>query len=137
MLVGEGVDGIAALFQIEPEVKGINIGVFALLNGERVFGAGGNLVGGDKASSITGSIAHALGIMAISRILQFVRQILPFEGDGVIFVIFDHHSRAIPVLGVVDLIAVQRDGIHHAPCVGDDSDGVVSSAIQRHFIPFT
>ena len=120
MLVGEGVDGIAALFQIEPEVKGIDPGVCALPNGERVFGTGGNLVGGDKASSITGSIAHALGVIAISRSLQFILQILPFEGDGVIFAIVDHHSRAIPVLGVVDLVAVQRDGLHHAPCVGDD-----------------
>ena len=62
----------------------------------------------------------ALGVVAIFRSLQFIRQIIPFEGDGVIFAIVNHHICALPVLGVVDLIAVQRDGLHHAPCVGDD-----------------
>ena len=65
----------------------------------------------------------ALGSIAIACVFQLLRQRIPLELDGMRLVVVQLLKAAILVLGVVDLGAVQRDGLH-APCVGDDGNGV-------------
>ena len=73
----------------------------------------------------------AFGSIAITRIYQFGRQRLPLEGEGMRLAVVHPLNGALPVLGVVDGLAVQRDGLH-VPCVGDDSDGIGRSPLEKH-----
>ena len=135
MLVAVNADVVVAvvLFQIQMQGKGIDLGVCARRNGEAVFGGGGadGISGG---RFIAGDIAVALCAIAVACVFQLLRQILPREFEGMRRAVVHLLNCALPVLGVVDgLRAVQRDGLH-APCVGDDSDGVGSSALQPHVI---
>ena len=135
MLVADDADvvGAVVLFQIQLQIKGIDLGVCARRNGEAVFGAGEVFIG--LGRFIAGDIAVALCAIAVVCVFQLLRQILPREFDGMRRAVVHLLNCALPVLGVVDLGTVQRDGLH-APCVGDDSDGVGSSALQQHFITF-
>lgn len=75
----------------------------------------------------------ARGSIAIARVLQLLRQRIPLKLEGMRRAVVHPLNGALPVLGV-DLLAVQLDGLHHAPCVGDDSDGVGFTALQQQFI---
>ena len=132
MLVAHDADVAGALFQIQVQGKGIERRVCVLEKGIGVvFGAVENKVGGGRGSAR--NIALALGVVAVACVPQFVRQSLPRECEGMLRVVGNLLNFALEVLGVVDFFAVQRD-IDNAPCIGDDSDGVGSTAIQQHFI---
>ena len=134
MLVAVNADvvGAVVLFQIQLQIKGIDLGVCARRNGEAVFGGGGadGISGG---RFIAGDIAVALCAIAVA--CQCRIQSLPCEFDGMRRAVVHPLNGALPVLGVVDFGAVQCDGLH-APCVTDDFDGVGSIAFQQHFITF-
>ena len=135
MLVAVNADvvGAAGLFQIQVQGKGIDLGGSVLINGEAIFGVGGaDGISGGRGR--TGDIAVARCVIAVACGTQFRCQIFPLELDGMRRAVVLPLKCAIPVLGVVDLIAVQRDGLHHAPCVGDDSDGIALVAFQYHVI---
>ena len=134
MLVAHDADvvGAAGLFQIQMQGKGIDLGGSVLINGEAIFGVGGaDGISGGRGR--TGDIAVARCVIAVACGTQLLRQRIPLEFKGMCRAVVHLLDCAIPVLGVVDFGAVQRDGLH-APCVGDDSDGVGSSALQPHFI---
>jgi len=137
MIVGENADEAAVLFQIQLQVKGIDLGGCALLNGDRVRGCIGIDILRFLHCGRTGDIVLALGSVAVARVLQLLRQRISLELEGMRRAVVHPLNCALPVLGVVDGFgAVQRDGLHHAPCVGDDSDGVGNTAFQQHFIIF-
>ena len=129
MLVAVNADGAAILFQIQVQIKGIDLGVCTRGNGDRVRGC----TGIDGICLLyrgrTGDIMIASGIVAIARIYQFTRQRIPLEFDGMRRAVVHLLNCALPVLEVVDGVAVQRDGLH-APCVGDDLDGSARFKIQ-------
>ena len=135
MLVAENADGAAVLIQIQLQIIGIDLGGYARRDGDRMRG----FIGSDGICllycSRTGDIMLARGSIGIARIYQFTRQRIPLEFEGMRRAVVHPLNGALPVLGVVDGVAVQRDGLH-TPCVGDDSDGVGGSALQPHFIIF-
>ena len=129
MLVAENADVAAVLLQIQLQIKGIDLGVCARRNGDRMRG----FIGSDGICLLycgrTGDIMLARGSIGIARIYQFTRQRIPLEFEGMLLVVGQILNGAIPVLGVVDLFAIQRDGLH-TPCVGDDLDGALQVEIQ-------
>jgi len=133
MLVAENTDGAAVLIQIQLQIIGIDLWVCARRNGDRMRG----FIGSDGICllycSRTGDIMLARGSIGIARIYQFTRQRIPLELEGMRLVVVQILNGALPVLEVVDLFAVQRDGLH-APGVGDDSDGIALVAFQHHVI---
>ena len=58
----------------------------------------------------------ALCAIAIALIYQFTRQRIPLELEGMRRAVVHPLNGALPVLEVVDGVAVQRNGLH-APCV--------------------
>ena len=133
MLVADDADGAAVLIQIQLQIKGIDLGVCALRNGDRMRG----FIGIDGLCLLycgrTGNIMLAPCSIAVTCVLQLLRQRLPLEGEGVRLAVVHILNGALPVLEVVDGLAVQRDGLH-VPCVGDDSDGIGRSPLEKHLI---
>ena len=134
MLVAENADVAAVLLQIQLQIKGIDLGVCAFLNGDRMRG----FTGIDGICllycSRTGEIMLALGSIAIACVFQLLRQRIPLELEGMRRAVVHLLNCAIPVLGVVDGVAVQRDGLHHTPCVADDLDGSARVKFQIEII---
>ena len=133
MLVDHDADGAAVLIQIQLQIKGIDRRGCACGNGMAIFGGGGadgNAGGGGVRAD---GIAIEIGSIGIACVFQLLRQRIPLELEGMRRAVVHPLNGAIPVLEVVDGVAVQRNGLH-APCVGDDSDRVGSSALQPHFI---
>ena len=131
MLIAENADGAAILFQIQVQIKGIDLGVCALRNGEAIFGVGGaDGISGGRV--IAGDIAIAPGIVAIACACQFGRQRIPLEFDGMRRAVVHPLNGALPVLEVVDGVAVQCDGLH-APCVGDDRGRLVIHSLDLKY----
>ena len=114
MLVAENTDGAAVLIQIQLQIIGIDLGVCARRNGDRMRG----FIGSDGICLLyrgrTGDIMLAL--CAIALIYQFTRQRIPLELEGMRRAVVHPLNGALPVLEVVDGVAVQRNGLH-APCV--------------------
>ena len=127
MLVAHDADEAAVLLQIQLQIIGIDLGVYARRNGDRMRG----FIGSDGICLLycgrTGDIMLALGLIGIACVFQLLRQIFPLELEGMRRAVVHPLNGALPVLEVVDGVAVQRDGLH-APCVGDDRDGVGSTA---------
>ena len=121
MIVGENADEAAVLFQIQLQIKGIDLGFCARKNGDRMRGCIGIDVLRFLHAGGAGNIMLALGGVAVACFYQFVRQRIPLEREGMRRAVGNLLNFALEVLGVVDLFAVQRDGLH-APCVGDDRD---------------
>ena len=89
-------------------------------------GADGNAAGGGVRAD---GIAIEIGSIGIACVFQLLRQRIPLELEGMRLVVGQILNGALPVLEVVDGVAVQRDGLH-APCVGDDRDGISSPGDQ-------
>ena len=133
MLVAHDADGAAVLIQIQLQIKGIDRRGCARRNGMAIFGGGGadgNAAGGGVRAD---GIAIEIGSIGIACVFQLLRQRIPLELEGMRRAVVHPLNFALPVLGVVDGVAVQRDGLH-APCVGDDSDGIALVAFQYHVI---
>ena len=134
MLVAVNADVVAALFQIQVQGKGIDLGGCARRNGDRMRG----FIGSDGICLLycgrTGDIMLALGSIAIACVFQLLRQRIPLELEGMRRAVVHLLNCAIPVLGVVDGVAVQRDGLHHTPCVADDLDGSARVKFQIEII---
>ena len=130
MLVAENTDGAAVLIQIQLQIIGIDLCVCARRNGDRMRG----FVGSDGICllycSRTGDIMLALCAIGIARIYQFARQRIPLELEGMRRAVVHPLNGALPVLEVVDLFAIQRDGLH-APCVGDDRGRLVIHSLDN------
>ena len=133
MLVADDADEAAVLLQIQLQIIGIDLGVCALRNGDRMRG----FIGIDGLCLLycgrTGNIMLALGSIGIARVLQLLRQRLPLEGEGMRLAVVHPLNGALPVLEVVDGLAVQLD-IDNAPCVADDLDGSVRVEFQIEII---
>ena len=116
MLVDENADGAAVLLQIQLQIIGIDLGVCARRNGDRMRG----FIGSDGICLLhrgrTGDIAVALCAIAVACVFQLLRQRIPLELEGMRRAVVHPLNGALPVLEVVDGVAVQRDGLH-APCV--------------------
>ena len=120
MLVAYDADGAAVLIQIQLQIKGIDRRGFACGNGMAIFGGGGadgNAGGGGVRAD---GIAIEIGSIGIACVFQLLRQRIPLELDGMRRGVGQILNGAIPVLEVIDGVAVQLDGLH-APCVGDDN----------------
>ena len=130
MLVAENADGAAVLIQIQLQIIGIDLWVCARRNGDRMRG----FIGSDGICllycSRTGDIMLARGSIGIARIYQFTRQRIPLELESMRLVVVHILNGALPVLEVVDLFAIQRDGLH-APCVGDDRGRLVIHSLDN------
>ena len=133
MLVADDADVFVALFQIQVQIKGIDLGVCARRNGEAVF-VGGGADGISGGRFIAGDIAVARCAIAVACGTQLGRQRLPLEFDGMILAVVHPLNGALPVLEVVDGDVVQRDGLHHTPCVADDLDGSARVKFQIEII---
>ena len=116
MLVDENADVAAVLLQIQLQIIGIDLGVCARRNGDRMRG----FIGSDGICLLhcgrTGDIAVALCAIAVACVFQLLRQRIPLELEGMRLVVVQILKGALPVLEVVDGVAVQRNGLH-APCV--------------------
>ena len=120
MLVAYDADGAAVLIQIQLQIKGIDRRLYARRNGIAIFGGGsadGNAGGGGFRAD---GIAIEIGSIGIACVFQLLRQRIPLELDGMRRGVGQILNGAIPVLEVIDGVAVQLDGLH-APCVGDDN----------------
>ena len=116
MLVDENADGAAVLLQIQLQIIGIDLGVCARRNGDRMRG----FIGSDGICLLhrgrTGDIAVALCAIAVACVFQLLRQRIPLELEGMRRAVVHPLNGALPVLEVVDGVAVQRNGLH-SPCV--------------------
>ena len=133
MLVTENTDGAAVLIQIQLQIIGIDLGICARGNGDRMRG----FIGSDGICllycSRTRDIMLARGSIGIARIYQFTRQRIPLELEGMRRTVVHPLNGALPVLGVVDLFAIQRDGLH-APCVGDEGNAFPGGVHDSHVV---
>ena len=133
MLVAENADGAAVLIQIQLQIKGIDRRLYARRNGIAIFGGGsadGNAGGGGFRADC---IAIEIGSIAIACVFQLLPQRIPLELEGMRLVVGQILNGALPVLGVVDGVAVQRDGLH-APCVGDEGNAFPGGVHDSHVV---
>ena len=107
---------------IQSEIKGIELRVYALGDGIRVLGAGGNYI--PMTSAIAGIIALEHSIILVAAVLQSLKKRIPLVGQDMILAVVDFYRLAVPVLGVADFLAVQLNRLD-TPCIGDNGDGII------------